>query len=757
MPKVSDAPAKIRPYVFHGLDLSIGSKEAIGECPFCGTAKKFYVSVETGQWSCKVCGTGTSKGGGNVYTFLRLLHEHSVNAKVDLEDLRVHRRLMSEATLRKWSCCRSFLTREWIVPGYGQDGKIHQLYRYIKDIASGKWRLLATPELGHCLYGINLYNPKKPDVWLCEGPWDAMSLYEMMRTTKLDDNDNLTLTSNELSSLYAQCNILAVPSCNTFSEQWSYFLRNKIVHLMFDSDHPKKNPRTEQLIPSAGHEGMKRVAGILGRVEQPPKEIHFVSWGSSGYDPSRPSGWDVRDVLTLSPKGGGVVWPAKDRIARLSVLLDRIYPIPADWIGGRTSEARASGGVEVDCLPCEDWQSLVTSWRKAMRWIDGLDRALSVCLAVILSTKVLGDPLWLKLVAPPGAGKSTICEALSVNKKYIYPKSTIRGFHSGFRAGGDEDNALIDQVKGKTLVTKDGDTLLQSPNLGQILAEARDVYDSTSRSHYRTGAGKDYTGIRMTWILAGTASLRKLDDSELGERFLDCVIMDKIDPDLEDEILFRAAHRAERNMSFMSDGKMETQHDADLVQAMQLTGGYITYLRENAQQLLDKVRMPQSALHTCMRLGIFVSYMRARPSARQDESSERELGSRLVIQLVRLAKCLAVVLNRPTVDEEVMRRVRTVALDTARGRVLDLAAYLFKNHKKGVDAAAIPIAMNYKKDKCYDLLAFLRKIEAVEIFFLSQTTGYKSPPRWRLSVRLYGLYDEIIGAGDRANAEATNA
>jgi len=54
-------------------------------------------------------------------------------------------------------------------------------------------------------------------------------------------------------------------------------------------------------------------------------------------------------------------------------------------------------------------------------------------------------------------------------------------------------------------------------------------------------------------------------------------------------------------------------------------------------------------------LGKFVSYMRARPSDRQDELAEREFAARLVSQFARLAAFLCVVMNRTSVDDEVMR------------------------------------------------------------------------------------------------------
>ncbi len=218
-------------------------------------------------------------------------------------------------------------------------------------------------------------------------------------------------------------------------------------------------------------------------------------------------------------------------------ILEMFEPVPESWLQGNGKPRRVA--TQQNTTSCTDYKTLITSWRKALKWTDGLDISLSVMLASVASTMAVGDQLWIKIMGPAACGKSTLCEALSTNTVYIIAKSTIRGFHSGWKSDSGEDTSLIAQASGKTLITKDGDTLIQAPNIGQILAEGRDIYDTTSRSHYRNDQGKDYIGQRMTWILCGTASLRCIDQSELGERFLDCVIMDSIDDELEDEILWR--------------------------------------------------------------------------------------------------------------------------------------------------------------------------------------------------------------------------
>lgn len=877
----------VKPYVFHGVNLeeSPGNKHATGDCPFCGREGKFSVVVETGLWRCLVCGEGSEKGGGNIYTFIRVLHSKSAEGTKDYSDLRKSRKLLFDETLQKWGVVKSIIDGAWLVPGYNPEGKLSQLYRYVLDRESGKHRLLATPEMAHGIHGVNLYESRKGEIYLTEGPWDAMALWEVLRKAKPGET-GLGLTGAEASSLSSNINVLAVPGCNVFQDGWASLFEGSCVTLLFDSDHPKTLNGKEQ--DAVGYAGMKRVSARLGTAESRPEEVRYVNWGEKGYDPTLPSGYDLRDHISVGAD-------LKGRIVQLDSLMDRFEAIPDGWLGAKKTGKGEVG--DLDCLPCTEWKEMIQAWRKAMKWTEGLDRALSVMLACITSTRAVGDQLWAKIVGPPACldgdtpiydplnkttltvrercergtyfyvysrvpvevgstlsrlgrviacppqrfdpapmfrvtfksgvtmdvtgghrfwdgtdyvtleemplpyalpklnksdnfesdvcgsnydvverieplgereyfdfhvpiynnywacgffhhncGKSTLCEALSVNKKYIVAKSTLRGFHSGYQtdAGGEEDHSLVAKLFNKTLVTKDGDTLLQSPNVKQILSEARDVYDRTSRTSYRNKASRSYEGINMTWLLCGTSSLRELDSSELGERFLDCVIMETIDDDLEDEILLRKAHQAERALAFEADGTIETQNDPDMTLAMRLTGGYVSFLRENARDLLAEVTIPDPSLRRCIQLGKFVAYMRARPSKSQEEKAEREFATRLVSQLVRLSKCLAVVLNRKTVDEEVLRRVTKVALDTSRGRTLEIAKWLYQAGDEGLDHKPLAMYTNQEPAKELILLRFLRRIGAVETFSRKINGVLSTTPRWRLTPKLRELYKEVM-------------
>ena len=732
-PKASDEiPKNLRPYKFHGIDARILSgDQAVATCPFCGK-DKFYIGLEEGLWSCKVCGSGTGKGGGNVFTFLRLLWEMSDKSTKpdDYRPLAVHRGLLLPETLMRWGVVKSHLTGEWMIPGYGIGGNLLQLYKAVPD--GGKFKLLPTPTLSHQIHGVNLWDAKKSDVFVCEGPWDGMALWETLRCSK-----GGMLTANESQSMLASCNVIAVPGCTTFPDEWAKLVAGKNVTLLFDSDHEKEiNGKT---VAPAGYAGMRRIATTLAAAEETPATVSIVRWGENGFDPELPTGHDVRDHL----KPGTTM---ALRVKLLAGLLSKCAPIPEDWVAGRSKESAKTGKTDLECLKCTTWRELQQSWKKAMKWTDGLDVALSVMLSSVASTMAVGDQLWVKIISPASSGKSTLCEAVSVAKKYVLAKSTIRGFHSGFNTTGDEkeDNSLLAQVNGKTLVTKDGDTLLQSPNLGQILAEARDVYDRTSRTHYRNKMSKDYEGVSMTWLLCGTSSLRSIDSSELGERFLDCVIMESIDDEMEDEILLRVATRVDRTMG-MEVGKGQDQHAPEMTAAYQLTGGYVTYLRTNSRALLDALgESSEASLRKCIQLAKFVAHMRARPSLKQDESAEREFSTRLLSQLLRLGKCLAIVLNRKTLDDEVMRRVRKVALDTARGKVLEICTILNAAGTDGIELAVLNLKTGTPDDKSAVMMRFLRRIGVCE-WHVMKVHGVRTKPKWRLTDKMSALWATVMG------------
>ena len=749
----SQLPPTLKPFKFHNLDLHYreGADQALAECPFCRGENKFSINVGTGLWRCFVCNEGSEHGkvhkGGNVYTFIRKLWEESVKAtrEEDYEELANDRGLLSANTPRVWGAARSITSGDWILPGFapantGSAGTLNTLYRYYTD-SVGKRFLLATSELQHQLFMPQGQEVQARDVYLTEGPWDGMALWEVLRSTR-EESDGYKLCGNPEASMLASSTVIAVPGANSFYEKWCTLLEGKRVFLLYDSDHPKQL-ENGRYIDGAGFGGVKRVAQLLSKAEQPPAEVFYLNWGDNGYDQSKKSGWDVRDALSCKGDGAVPSGNVSERIQALVGLLENLSPISPDWISDSGSEP---GSVRLTPTPCYDWNTLVKSWHKALSFHEGLDRALSCMLAVITSTPMIDDQLWMKVVGPPSCGKSTLCEALNVAHKYVISKSMITGFHSGYKTDklGEEDNSLMAKIGGMTLVTKDADSLLSGTmNTGKILSQARDLFDGETRTFYGNQMGREYVGLRMTWILCGTNALHALDSSELGARFLNCVIMEEMEGDTEADIAWRAVNRQARNVAFESNGEVDSHKDKDLTRAMQLTGGYVNYLRENGKQLARGIKTTESSLRMCAKLGLFISHLRARPSTRQEEKAERELCFRLSSQLTRLAMCLAIVLNKKELDGEVMRRTARVAMDTARGRTMEIVSLLYHSGEMGQTSKYIAMHCNKELKKKREMLHFLRQIGVVELY-QPEFMGVDQEPRYRLSDKLRNLYGEVL-------------
>lgn len=721
-PASKEISVGLRAMASHGLDFGPVSAtgQAVATCPWCG-GPKFYANAETSQWDCKPCGLG-----GNGVDFLRQLWASATASESFLKRLAKDRGLLSYETLWDWGVREHPVTSEPVLPawGTGEGRKLDNLHRYRR--IGGKMMLPGTAGVPMA----NLFSPVGKDgkptladdaetVYVCEGPWDGMALWEVVR-----DEPGVA--------------VVATPGANVWGEWWYKILAGKDVVLLYDNDHPREHPPgSGRVVDGAGLAGVKRVAGLLGSAHDKPNSVKYLRWGQTEqYDKTWASGYDVRDAMRDrdSLDGRKEMW---------NLLQGKVEPVPDEWLkAGPPPKDKGS----VPLLPCKRWDDLVRAWKGPMTWTEGLDRALSVMLAAVISTETLGDQLWVRVLAPPSTGKTTLAEGVAACGEYVKSLSTFTGFHSGYKSDkeGTEDHSLIPQIRGKTLIVKDGDTILKSPNRDLILAEARDLYDTVCRAHYRHGVNRLYEGVRVTWILLGTGAMRELDAAELGARFLDVAMTEADDHVLEREVSRSVALRAFANVGTMVNGTVASGLDSDMLHARGMTGGYVKYLRQNAGTLLSAVRPTEDAVELCQDLGELVAHMRSRPSKIQDEVTEREFSARLVGQFARLSACLAAVLNRPETDDEVMRRVRRVALDTSAGRVMTLTKWLYNAGPHGAEVGSLAIWAKETGQKTRVLLGHMNKVGAAELVDQVSGGGVRTRPRWRLTEKLRTLYEAAV-------------
>lgn len=307
MVQVNKLPENLRPYESLGIELTYDpiEEDAVGECPWCNK-KKFSVAVSTGVWRCFSCATGNRKGGGNASIFVRTLWESCVKTTRTefYEELAHDRKLLFAESLQTWGAVKSILTGECLVPGYLPNGNIGTLYRYQNMRNSkGEWKrkLIPTPTLGHHVHGIPLYADSKPLLYVCEGYWDGVALWEVMSRCGLgvvDKVERLMELVPGMPSLTDDANIIAVPGASMWNPPWSHWTAGKRVRFLYDNDYPVIQP-SGLVTPPAGFTGMNSVAErMYSSGKQRPSTIEGVLWGEEGYDQEYANGFDVRDFLS---------------------------------------------------------------------------------------------------------------------------------------------------------------------------------------------------------------------------------------------------------------------------------------------------------------------------------------------------------------------------------------------------------------------------------------------------------------------------
>ena len=444
-----------------------------------------------------------------------------------------------------------------------------------------------------------------------------------------------------------------------------------------------------------------------------------------------------------------------ERKRRLTELLDKVEDTPREWFNanGASSNGQPHHSGNVESMSCQTWNECEAAWVDAMQWRRDMGDALAVLLAVCASTQQGGNQLFLQLVGSAGSGKTTLCDGLLVSK-HCHNLEHLTGFHSGWKLpeDGEKDCSLIARINGKTLVTPEADVMLSSPRFVELMGQQRRIFDGKSGATYKnTDKDTMHVGLRTHWIMAGTPAMMDHDQSHLGDRFVRFIIADPEDGEKR-AILKRAAQSERAAMLGSANGTAGSVVDPRTRLAYALTGGYVDWLRANVEEKLSQVDVSDAAEDYCLDLSELSADLRARPNEdrRKVETHDtKELPTRLARQNVRLASCLAVVLNKRSVDSDVLRILRKVALDTAAGHSLNIAQWLCSQNPKGngrsyqecggLMPGILESWTGMTPDRLTKYLLFLRKIDVLEMRQLKNIGN-----AWLLTERVYDLYLRVM-------------
>lgn len=690
----------------HGVTFSGNESgdELIGYCPFTDREDKFYVNQETWLWDSKTAGFG-----GNISQFLeRTSKRYQVQLRKETPlwaAMAADRGLPVEA-FKGWGI--GWTGTKFSIP-------IHDAGGTITDIRMWKPgdRIISTP---HCKTGMigaeNLPSTPGAPVYLCEGEWDAMAWRWLMR---------------ELGVEYGV--VVGVPGAGTFKTAWADWLSGRVIHVLYDND-------------SAGVVGETKV---WKRMRSSAQAMTFLHW-----PPAVGEGHDVRDAIVIGykQKRPKMVWDALHKFFRSYPR--SVEPVAEDAPTDEPEDKAARDTARADATPKRSpWThrtpELKDVFKVFNKWLflDSMD-PIVITLATYISQRIDGPPVWMFLVGPPGSAKTETLTSLA-QAAGIYMTSTLtpHALISGANWKDNVDPSLIPRLNEKVMVIKDFTSILSMRDVekDEIFGILRDAYDGRCGKVFGTGIERSYES-RFTIIAAVTPRIHDLSSqhTSLGERFLKFSVGDNLVHASEDDIIARAID----NISQDTAMKAELQ---DVVRAY-LQGAIP--VRNNGHSWVPSLSTPMKK--KIIALGKFGARLRgtvSRDAYRPDMMTGRpsaEVGSRLGIQLAKLAKAVALILRHEAVGDEEFRLVRKTVIDTIPQRIEDIIRRMLEltpTTDDFVTAADVATATRYPIATVQRILQDLNVLDIVE----RRGTAWKA--RW--TVTPY-IRDTAVTAGIYAPA-----
>ncbi len=669
----TDQHRSIKAYFHHGVIVSRQTgEELICNCVLCDKENHLYINQTNGKFSCKHCGKA-----GALPQFLAEIFPRY--AQAFLNDPNAQRQLVDDRGIRKSTF------RRWNVGLHGDCYTIPvETPQGVTDL---RWYQLGKKEKACPGADLGLAgsaalpdpNRQKEPVYILEGAWDAMVMDEILHLMKLEGI------------------VLEMPGAEVFKREWVSMFQGRDAVCLLDHD-------------DAGRRGSERIQQLLSGTV---KKIQFLRWPELK---SFHTGFDVRDLYTRYDYD-----PAKT----LKFIQKYLGTDPPGHSGARAT-TKSLVGAELNGigLPAED---VVKEYRK---WLHMPDvESIDVVFGAVFANRLQGDPLWLFLVAPPGASKSALLMALDSAPLIMTTSSlTPHALISGSHGQGGVDPSLLPQLDGQVLVVKDFTTLLGMNEMqrDEIFATLRDAYDGKSEKVFGNGVRRKYKS-HFGLIAGVTPAVQLLASvhSALGERFL------------------------RYRIRYMSEASVARETIGKAISAIGMEEKMQQAMSETAAACLNRAvpsdqtpRLSQGILDQIIGLARWVGLLRG--TVEHDRYSgilmykpSSEVGTRLGKQLAKLAYGIALFHREPEVTPEIYQTLTRVARETCPDRAEALVRTLFL--KGAMEAKDVARITRLPQGTCSHVLEDLRLLRVVG---KGETGTWDLQPSLRRLMEPLNLYEK---------------
>lgn len=613
----------LKPFKQHGVIFrSSNPTQQIGDCPFTGGEKKFYVNRKNGLWDSKTAGFA-----GDLTKFLDEINRQN---KKDMTP-----ELTNKLAIDRGLPPSAFKEFEFGNSGEGYTFPVRDEKGDLVDLKIYRLggKLMGTANRTTYLFNASLLveAPVTHPVYLCEGEWDTIAM-------------NWLLKRLEVKAI-----AVGVPGANTFKREWAPLFKDRDVIVCYDNDE-------------AGEQGEMLVKEKL---QGHANSTVFLHWPQS-----LPSGFDIRDWIVREAVKG------KKLNGCYKSINDMLRSVPRkDVNAGKSLNTKVilKKREEKKKIKVTSFAEVEKTFKKWLK-LENTD-AVRACFATILSTQMAGDPVWMYLVASPGGCKTEILNAFSkCDNVYLTSSLTPHALVSGSNNGPKgEDPSMLPKLNMRTLIIKDFTVIYNKKEneRDEILSIFRDAYDGKTSKDFGNGIKRDYQ-VHFSMLCGVTPIIYGMgNQSGLGERAVKFYMGGSVEHPMEFDVI-------EKAISNVSQEFEMREELADVCEA------YMDFLIERTKKPGFKYpTMPATIRHKLIHAVQYASNMRGTIS-RDFRNNDivmgrpfREVGTRLGKTLAKWMIFLAVVACRDEVNEDDFRMAKKMILDTIDQRTEEVVRKIY--------------------------------------------------------------------------------
>lgn len=355
---------------------------------------------------------------------------------------------------------------------------------------------------------------------------------------------------------------------------------------------------------------------------------------------------------------------------------------------------------------------------------------IEVIIATIISNKILGDPVWLFVIGPPGGSKTEILRSFNRlgNRIYSTSKLTAQSLISGKKSSAKYDPSLLPKLDGKTLIIKDFTSILgiQREARQTIFSDLREAYDGYLEKEFGNFGHKGFKAhfsliANVTPVIDRYSSVQQ----DLGERFL--------------KIRLTYSEMDSKILKAMDNEAVQEKMREELISTV------IQFFNKDFQ--IDNIEFSEETKIKIMNLAKFVAIGRTTVNRDQFRGNiltylpEYEIGTRIGIQLKKIGRSLACIREKKEVGEEEYKILRRIAQDSLPRKRRVLLEFLYQNNFKWLTTSEVGKEIRIERHTCLLALQDLQVLKLVETEKEEHKAG--TPWSWKLTKEMNDLFIKI--------------